>query len=448
MIPRYGGNQRLSSDALNEMADLANQANRVVPGPGQSMVNLGSGGKVFLPSSLTSGGGGGPWLFDMPDAFAADQNDLQPNANLYGTGPLVLRLRAKVSPCYVGSVVAPQDDTTIFPLLFDNVLNQTITLRSEDTGGEAANRLLLPGQICFTDTGDTTSGSAVVKNLTLTSHLSVGWRVIADNIPDGTTIVSKDSSTQVTLTGNATSMLTAGDITFLAPTVQLSGSLTSGSAAVTSVADNSGLRIGMVVTGPGVADGTYISSLGGTSTVTLSGPVSVSGTKTLSYWGVTYDIWPGDTAWSLYDPVVQRHRIYPSANPPVPYVVLSSQDNYLTCVPFYPWYGAAVPYSSILEANWLPVVYVAKPFQLRKDLWDGKTVTYNGQATTLTYTGVGTRDASATAMTTEHHVIVPDYMISDVIEVVRGNTGLTDPDGNPVTRYDVNNAGRAWTQKP
>lgn len=74
----------------------------------------------------------------------------------------------------------------------------------------------------------------------------------------------------------------------LVPETQLlvtaTGTTTSGSTAVTLAAADSSIKTGMLVTGTGVAAGTYVAAVSGTS-VTLSANATASGTVTLTFNG-------------------------------------------------------------------------------------------------------------------------------------------------------------------
>jgi hypothetical protein len=61
-------------------------------------------------------------------------------------------------------------------------------------------------------------------------------------------------------------------------TISFSGIVTSGSAAVTSVASLTGLVVGMLVGGPGIAAGTTIATITAPSTVTLSAAATAGAT--------------------------------------------------------------------------------------------------------------------------------------------------------------------------
>lgn len=58
--------------------------------------------------------------------------------------------------------------------------------------------------ITISDAGNTTSGSAIITNLTDTSQMFAGEQVEGSGIPASTTILSVNSATQITLSQNAT----------------------------------------------------------------------------------------------------------------------------------------------------------------------------------------------------------------------------------------------------
>lgn len=64
------------------------------------------------------------------------------------------------------------------------------------------------------ETGDTTSGSAVIESLSDTTVLRVGMRAVGAGIPSDTVIESIDSGTQVTLSNNASATATGVAIEF------------------------------------------------------------------------------------------------------------------------------------------------------------------------------------------------------------------------------------------
>jgi hypothetical protein len=155
--------------------------------------------------------------------------------------------------------------------------------------------------ITIQQSGVLTSASAVVTNLADTSNMSPGMPVsaAAGGVPTNTVIQSVDSSTQITMSANATASATTalvfapygvgdGSTTFGLPNrayvavgrdnargsaanvmqVSTSISTTSGSAAAT-VASATGLFVGMYVSHPKVPNGTTLLSIVGTS-ITMS----------------------------------------------------------------------------------------------------------------------------------------------------------------------------------
>lgn len=111
-------------------------------------------------------------------------------------------------------------------------------------------------------------------------------------------------------------------------------------------------------------------------------------------------------------------------------------DDYITCVTFN---GTETGEEEIT---------VAKPYELRRTPFDGES--YNGIE--YTYSDDVTREADD-GSTTETQVIVPEYVVGDVIMAMRnitGGTGLviTMPDGTEeeIEWIEMNSA-RAWAKE-
>lgn len=168
--------------------------------------------------------------------------------------------------------------------------------------GSAKNRVTdvnLFNAITIQQAGTTTNGSPVITGLSDTSNMSPGMAISGTGIPVSVGIQSVDSSTQITMNGNATGGSTTplvfapygvgdGVTTFILPNranaavgrdnasgsasniMQVSTTITvgSGSTAAT-VASATGLAIGMYVNQPKIPIGTKIAAISGTS-VTLS----------------------------------------------------------------------------------------------------------------------------------------------------------------------------------
>ncbi|MCG8553199.1 MAG: hypothetical protein MI799_22560 [Desulfobacterales bacterium] len=66
----------------------------------------------------------------------------------------------------------------------------------------------------FTENGNTTADSAVITNLPSTAKIDVGMAASRPGIPEGTTVLSVDSVSQVTLSNNATATASGVSIAF------------------------------------------------------------------------------------------------------------------------------------------------------------------------------------------------------------------------------------------
>jgi hypothetical protein len=66
--------------------------------------------------------------------------------------------------------------------------------------------------ISIATTGNTTNASAVVPNIPDTSNMRAGMPITGTNISNGTTILTVDSATQITMSANATGTTTSGAI--------------------------------------------------------------------------------------------------------------------------------------------------------------------------------------------------------------------------------------------
>ena len=174
-------------------------------------------------------------------------------------------------------------------------------------------------------TGNFTSGSAVVTGLSSASGYSVGQSVFNAAVARGTTVVSIDSATQITLSANASltgsyalgGIATAsgviannwsgsvanvnvplidlrwgagfeavGHYVFVSgvsnPPIQV-GTFTNGSAVVTGIASTSGFFAGQAITGTArVPGGTTVLSVNSATQITMSANATSTGTATLS----------------------------------------------------------------------------------------------------------------------------------------------------------------------
>jgi hypothetical protein len=87
-----------------------------------------------------------------------------------------------------------------------------------------------------TKTGNTTNGSATVSSMSNTTSLYEGMPVTGTGIVAGTTILSVDSSSQVTLSANANATNSTVTLTFYHANYDIFALLSSGAAALASLA--------------------------------------------------------------------------------------------------------------------------------------------------------------------------------------------------------------------
>jgi hypothetical protein len=75
----------------------------------------------------------------------------------------------------------------------------------------------------FSTTGNLTIGQPTVTNIPSTANISVGMGISGTGIPANTTVIQVNSSTQITMSANATANSTGGAITFSTPLFTTSG---------------------------------------------------------------------------------------------------------------------------------------------------------------------------------------------------------------------------------
>jgi uncharacterized phage protein gp47/JayE len=153
----------------------------------------------------------------------------------------------------------------------------------------AAINILVPGLFVqeiqvgvesFTQQGVITNGANTVSGLTYNAPISpyVGIQIgmtITDsggNIPTGTTVATIVGSHDITMSGNA-----------VFSSFNLQGTITSGLNTVTGMNSNSGVVIGMGITGAGIPGSTTVVSLVGSTGITMSANATISGTETLTF---------------------------------------------------------------------------------------------------------------------------------------------------------------------
>jgi hypothetical protein len=113
-----------------------------------------------------------------------------------------------------------------------------------------------------------------VTSVSSTAGLAVGQVVAGLGVPSGTTITHVNSgNSSLSLSKSLEPAAASTTINVVANSFTVTGNVTSGSTTVSNLSSTSGLYAGMMVSGSGIPDGTYISCLlaqGCSSTATLS----------------------------------------------------------------------------------------------------------------------------------------------------------------------------------
>src|SRR5262249_43841886 len=111
--------------------------------------------------------------------------------------------------------------------------------------------------------------SPVVTGLSSTANLVVGESVTGTGIPAGATISAINSSTQITLSQNATP--------------RRSRHLSVTSPRVTRLSSQTNLLARQAVTGAGIPAGTIMSAINSSTQITLSQSATTSGSSTVTF---------------------------------------------------------------------------------------------------------------------------------------------------------------------
>ena len=131
--------------------------------------------------------------------------------------------------------------------------------------------------------GAITKNSAVVKSILTTYGFETGWLVSGPGIPANTTIVSVDSSSQITLSQNATSNNAGAILSF---SVNTTGNTTKNSAIVTGIPSTSGFQTGWDVSGAGIPSGATISSVDSATQIHISSKATATGSGVALTFGI------------------------------------------------------------------------------------------------------------------------------------------------------------------
>lgn len=89
-----------------------------------------------------------------------------------------------------------------------------------------------------------------------------------------------------------------------------------------------------------------------------------------------------------------------------------------------------------------PQITIAKPYALRKTPFHNQSIEYaDGSIITYTYS-TQRRRLAVMGQDQEYQIVTPDYWAGEIIDVVRGRTGISD-----VVWRDINSGGRQWARE-
>lgn len=170
------------------------------------------------------------------------------------------------------------------------VTGTTLTMSQSANATGSTVRLFFTTRVPVTGiTGDFTSGSSLIANVSDTSGIVVNDHIDSPALPSGAYVTGIASSTSLSMSVNATASQTGAQLSVepLSPGVVLTGNLTSGSTSITNVSSTSGLLAGEVIAASGLPSGTYITN------IVSSTQLSVSQAATATTTGVTLVIIKG-----------------------------------------------------------------------------------------------------------------------------------------------------------
>ena len=119
------------------------------------------------------------------------------------------------NPRLASAISATETNLTFTNAILDedgNVPNKAIIIGIKEAQTGYIESVYIPKYVY---TGNITNTNPVVTNISSTTKLAVGMRVIGTGIQANTTILSIDSATQITLNNNATATTTGVSLTFL-----------------------------------------------------------------------------------------------------------------------------------------------------------------------------------------------------------------------------------------
>jgi hypothetical protein len=189
----------------------------------EKMISIGKTGTNILTAIS-----GFSYLFPDPDfTDYANTANIEPNRGDYGADAALIstssnepmgyplrKIPADAVSLKFREVFGPENgygwngETVVFKGEFKKMTNNAAwgSVTSVDIGTFTAPAAETP-------TGDTTTDSAIITNMSDTSNLVAGMLISGSGIPAGATIVSVDSGTQITISGNATATASTVSLT-------------------------------------------------------------------------------------------------------------------------------------------------------------------------------------------------------------------------------------------
>ena len=169
---------------------------------------------------------------------------------------------------------------------FDNAITRSLILTDSRATtffvSSGSQRDVTAGLDIATLTGTVVAGTPTVTNLSTTRGLSEGMGVSGSGIPFGTTIVSIDSGTGITLSNDVASVITSS-FAFGTEALASNGTTIIGSPLITAISSTAALLVGMPVTGTGIPANAKIASIIDTTSLTLSANATAAGTAALTF---------------------------------------------------------------------------------------------------------------------------------------------------------------------
>lgn len=216
-----------------------------------------------------------------------------------------------------------------------HVLSKTVPAGYLKVNGAAISRtayanLVNNTFITIPTIGNTTIGNATITNIPTTIDMAIGMPVEGAGIPAGSTIISINSLTSITISANTTATATSATITVFpygngdgsttvnlpdlrgehlrafddgrnADTTALVGTTTSGSAVITALSYTGFMFVGMYLSGTGILAGATVASITSATAITISANATATATGiVITFTGRRFGSWQDSDNKSHY----------------------------------------------------------------------------------------------------------------------------------------------------